>query len=104
VRRVDAKLEIGQTAETVTVQAEGSILQTDTGSITYKTGNKEIYGLNIQSWLVYRIDLNPGAEARSQVHGSFANNTNAEQDGISTNAYGSWRAPQETTRRSTRFR
>ena len=97
VRRVDAKLEIGQVAETVTVQAEGSVLQTDTGSITYKTGDKEMYGLNIQSWLVYRIDLNPGAESRSQVHGSFANNTNAEQDGISTNAYGSWRAPQETT-------
>jgi hypothetical protein len=97
VRRVDIQLELGEVSSTVTVQEQGARIQTDTASIQYKTPNQEVYALNVQSWLVYRIDLNPGAEARSQVHGSFANNTNAEQDGISTNAYGTWRAPQETT-------
>lgn len=97
VRRVDVQLALGEVSSTVEVTEQGSRIQTDTASIQYKTPNKEIYALNISSALIYRIDLNPGAESRSQVHGSFANNTNAEQDGIATNAYGSWRAPQETT-------
>ncbi|MFN0165369.1 MAG: carboxypeptidase regulatory-like domain-containing protein [Bryobacteraceae bacterium] len=98
VRRVDIKLEVGELTSTVTVREEGARIQTDTAAVTYKTANQEVYALNISASLIYRIDLNPGAESRSQVHGGFANNTNAEQDGISTNAYGSFRAPQETTR------
>lgn len=95
IRRVDVQLELGEVSSTVEVSEQGSRIQTDTASIQYRTPNKEVYALNIAASLIYRIDLNPGAESRSQVHGSFANNTNAEQDGISTNAYGTFRAPQE---------
>jgi len=96
-RTVDVTLEVGEASQTLNVVEQGSTIQTDTASISYRTAQAEVYSLNIPSSLIYRVADNPGAESRSQVHGGFANNTNAEQDGIATNAYGSWRAPQETT-------
>lgn len=71
VRRVDVELEVGAVTSSVTVQAEGSRIQTDQASIEYKTGQQEIYALNIPSWLIYRVSLNPGAESRNQVHGAL---------------------------------
>ena len=94
-RRVDVTLQTGSVEQAVTVEAEGSTIARDTAAITYKVPNKELYALNIPGYLIFRVDLNPGSEVRSQVHGGNANNTSAEQDGIATNAYGDYRAPQE---------
>src|SRR6185503_587379 len=44
---------------------------------------------------------NPGQDVRGQMHGSWANNTNTENEGIPTEAYGSYRAPQETLKEIT---
>ncbi|MFN0170976.1 MAG: carboxypeptidase-like regulatory domain-containing protein [Bryobacteraceae bacterium] len=94
-RRVDIALQVGDVVDTVTVEAEGARIATETAAITYKAPNQEVYSFNVQGWLIYRLDLSPGTEARSQVHGGYANNTQAQQDGLATNAYGNYRAPQE---------
>ena len=46
----------------------------------------EMVGFNTNAALIYTIGLNPGNEPRSQVHGSYANNTNTEHMGLATNA------------------
>ena len=97
VRRVDIALAVGELADAVNVTAQGAVLNTDTAAITYTTGFKEIYYNQIASSLVYKLADHPGAEVRSQVHGAYANNASFEQDGIITRAYGTFRAPQETT-------
>ena len=96
VRRVDVELEIGEQATEITVSEEGATIDTDTSVIKHRLGNQEVYGANIGAALIYNIYQNPGTEARAQVHGGFANNLSEEQDGIPTNAYGSFRATQET--------
>ncbi len=96
VRRVDVELEIGEQATEITVSEEGSTIDTDVSVIKHRLGNQEVYGANIGAALIYNIYQNPGTEARAQVHGGFANNLSEEQDGIPTNAYGSFRATQET--------
>ncbi len=96
-RRVDITLEVGEVAETVNVTEQGEVLNTDTAAITYTTGFKEVYYNQVASSLVYKLADHPGAEVRSQVHGAYANNASFEQDGIITRAYGTFRAPQETT-------
>ena len=96
VRRVDIPLEVGQVEQTVTVVEVGSIVSTDDPAITYRQSSKEVYAINQQANLIYHLGNNPGAEARSQVHGNHANQTLTDTDGITTDAYQAFRAPQET--------
>lgn len=94
-RTLDIRLEVGEVAERVTVEGGGSVIETSTSTVTYTLPQKEVDAFRLGSWMVYRVAENPGADARSQVHGSYANNTVAQQDGVATNAYGTFRAPQE---------
>ena len=94
-RRVDILLEVGDIQDTITVSEEGAVIETDKSSITYTLPYKEVEAFRIAASLIYTVGNNPGAENRSQVHGAFANNTTSLQDGVATNAYGTFRAPQE---------
>jgi hypothetical protein len=94
-RRVDIVLEVGVITDTVTVEEMGAVIETDKSSVTYTTPMKEVEAFRMAASLIYTVGNNPGAENRSQVHGAFANNTSALQDGVATNAYGTFRAPQE---------
>lgn len=94
-RRVDIVLEVGDIQDTITVSEEGAVIETDKSSITYTLPYKEVEAFRIAASLIYTVGNNPGAENRSQVHGAFANNTTSLQDGVATNAYGTFRAPQE---------
>ena len=94
-RRVDIVLEVGDITDTVTVEEMGAVIETDKSSVTYTTPVKEVEAFRIAASLIYKVGDNPGAEVRSQVHGAYANNTSALQDGVATNAYGTFRAPQE---------
>lgn len=94
-RRVDIVLEVGDVADTITVEEMGAVIETDKSSVTYTTPVKEVEAYRVAASLIYTVGVNPGAENRSQVHGAFANNTSALQDGVATNAYGTFRAPQE---------
>ena len=88
-------LEVGDIADTITVEEMGAVIETDKSSVTYTTPMKEVEAFRMAASLIYKVGDNPGAENRSQVHGAFANNTSALQDGVATNAYGTFRAPQE---------
>ena len=94
-RTVDIRLETGEVTETISVDAQASVIETSTSTVTYTMPLKEVDAFRIVSSMIYKVSDNPGADARSQVHGNFANNTVAEQDGVATNAYGTFRAPQE---------
>ena len=94
-RRVDITLEVGEIQDTITVEEMAAVIETDKSSVTYTMPVKEVEAFRIAASLIYTIGNNPGAENRSQVHGAFANNTSALQDGVATNAYGTFRAPQE---------
>lgn len=94
-RRVNIVLQVGDIQDTITVSEEGAVIETDKSSITYTLPYKEVEAFRIAASLIYKVGDNPGAESRSQVHGAFANNTTALQDGVATNAYGTFRAPQE---------
>ena len=94
-RRVDITLEVGDITDSITVEEMGAVIETDKSSVTYTTPMKEVEAFRMAASLIYTVGNNPGAENRSQVHGAFANNTSALQDGVATNAYGTFRAPQE---------
>ena len=94
-RRVDITLEVGDITDSITVEEMGAVIETDKSSVTYTTPIKEVEAFRMAASLIYTVGNNPGAENRSQVHGAFANNTSALQDGVATNAYGTFRAPQE---------
>lgn len=96
VRRVDIKLDLGEIAETITVQEQGAVLETDSSKVIYKAPQKEVYALNIQGSMIGFKGANPGSEYFSQVHGNHANNTVGEMDGIANDGYGLFRAPQES--------
>ena len=97
-RRINVTLEVGEVADTITVEEEGYVIDTDTPTIKQTTAMTEMVGFNTNAALIYTIGLNPGNEPRSQVHGSYANNTNTEHMGLATNAYGgSGRDYTETT-------
>ena len=97
-RRINVTLEVGEVADTITVEEEGYVIDTDTPTIKQTTAMTEMVGFNTNAHLIYTIGLNPGNEPRSQVHGSYANNTNTEHMGLATNAYGgSGRDYTETT-------
>ena len=94
-RRVNITLEVGDITDSITVEEMGAVIETDKSSVTYTTPLKEVEAFRMAASLIYTVGNNPGAENRSQVHGAFANNTSALQDGVATNAYGTFRAPQE---------
>ena len=96
VRRVDVGLEVGELAESVTVEEVGATIGTDKTDVNYKLPQREIDAFNVGASMIYKMGDNPGAEARAQVHGGYANNTQAENDGIATNAYGAFRVQTET--------
>jgi hypothetical protein len=94
-RRVDITMEIGELADAITVTEEGARIETDTPSVTYKTPNKEVYYTNVAASLIYTVGAAPGVQNRNEIHGAYANNVSASQDGILTLAYGTFRFPQE---------
>ena len=94
-RRVDITMEIGELADAITVTEEGARIETDTPAVTYRTPTKEVYYTNVQASLIYTVGAAPGVQNRSELHGAYANNTSASQDGIQTLAYGTFRFPQE---------
>ena len=96
VRRVDVGLEVGELAESITVEEVGATIGTDKTDVNYKLPQREIDAFNVGASMIYKMGENPGSEARAQVHGGYANNTQAENDGIATNAYGAFRVQTET--------
>jgi flavin-binding protein dodecin len=98
ITRLDATLEVGQIAETITVTAESSILQTDKGSISAELRSEEITNLPLANYRNFQklYDLLPGATptnfqnavmdtpARAlttNINGTARNNNNVRQDG-----------------------
>ena len=63
VTRVDVALEVGALTETITVQSETSLLQTDTGDVHSQLTSKEITSLPLGSYRNYQslVNLVPGA-------------------------------------------
>jgi hypothetical protein len=122
VARVDVTLELGTLAESVTVQSERTLLQTDTGDLHAELGSDEIASLPLGNYRNYQALLNlvpgtttppptgmtasfnldaPGSPMTTNVNGTAHNNNNTRLDGAS-NIY-IWRpgwtaytAPAET--------
>jgi hypothetical protein len=95
LRRVDVQLALGSATESVTVREVGSVIQTDSASIIYRQPKQENYAINQQTSLIYTQANFPGGEARSQNHGTYANQNRQVIEGVVNNAYGTFRAPQE---------
>ncbi|MBL8173252.1 MAG: TonB-dependent receptor [Bryobacterales bacterium] len=98
VTRVDARLEVGQTTEQITVTAEALALQTDKSDVRHELTGKSIQNLPLPSYRNYQslIALVPGATPpafqnavvdtpgralRSFVNGTATNNNNTLVDG-----------------------
>ena len=94
-RRVDIVMEIGELADAITVTEEGSRIETETPTVTYKTPDKEVYYRNVQASMIYTVGAAPGHQSRNELHGMYSNNMAPVQDGILTHAYGFFRFPQE---------
>jgi hypothetical protein len=63
VSRYDAKLQVGELAETVTVEASAAVLQTDTADVHVSLGSRQITELPLPGYRNYQslINLVPGA-------------------------------------------
>ena len=96
VRRVDVRLEVGDLAESVTVEEVGATIGTDKSEVSYKMPYKEVNSFDLGGDMIYQVFENPGFERRSQVHGGYANNLTVTNDNIATNAYGQFRVATET--------
>ena len=59
-RRIDITLEVGEVADTITVEEEGYVIDTDTPTIKQTTAMTEMVGFNTNAALIYTIGLNPG--------------------------------------------
>jgi hypothetical protein len=103
VSRVDFGLEVGQLTEAVSVQAERTLLQTDSGSVTAELKSKEITSLPLGNYRNYQTLLNlvpgttpaafqnavtdtPARALTTNVNGTARNNNNTRLDGT-TNIY-----------------
>ena len=103
VTRVDVKLELGQIAEKVTVEATAAALQTDKSDVRTELGSKAVTNLPLSAYRNFQnlINLVPGATpanfqnsvgstpARAlttNINGTARNNNNARVDGA-TNVY-----------------
>ena len=76
--RVDFKLEVGSTAETVTVEANAAVVQTDTGEVSSMVSGQQISKLAANGRSVFALEaLTPGA---SSVQGDFMVPTSAGSD------------------------
>ena len=76
--RIDFKLEIGSTQETVTVEANAAVVQTDTGEISSMVTGQQISKLAANGRSVFALEaLTPGA---SSVQGDFMVPTSAGSD------------------------
>jgi hypothetical protein len=101
VARVDAKLEIGQLAETVTISAESPILQTDRAEVRAELKTRELtelpvpIGRNYQQLFKTLPGFTPPADAHSipsnpsralvfNVNGASDSSNNTRIDGVST--------------------
>jgi hypothetical protein len=100
VTRVDVGLEVGALTETVNVQSEVSILQTDTGDVHAQLKSKEIESLPLGNYRNYQSLLNlvpgttparfqnavtdtPARALSTNVNGTARNNNNTRLDGTS---------------------
>jgi hypothetical protein len=98
VTRVDVALEVGALTETITVQSETSLLQTDTGDVHAQLTSKEITSLPLGSYRNYQslVNLVPGATPAgfqnaitdsperaltTNVNGTARNSNNTKLDG-----------------------
>jgi hypothetical protein len=103
ISRVDIGLEVGQLTETVTVQSEQKLLQTDSGSLTAELKSKEITSLPLGNYRNYQTLLNlvpgtspaafqnavtdtPARALSTNVNGTARNNNNTRLDGT-TNVF-----------------
>ena len=101
VARVDAKLDVGQLAETVSVSAESPILQTDRAEVRAELKSRELtelpvpIGRNYQQLFKTLPGFTPPADAHSipsnpsralvfNVNGSSDSSNNTRIDGVST--------------------
>lgn len=103
VTRIDVALEVGALTETITVQSEVSLLQTDTGDVHSQLNSKEISNLPLGNYRNYQTLLNlvpgttpagfqnaitdtPARSLTTNVNGTARNNNNTRLDGT-TNIY-----------------
>ena len=103
VTRIDVALEVGALTETITVQSEVSLLQTDTGDVHSQLKSKEISNLPLGNYRNYQTLLNlvpgttpagfqnaitdtPARSLTTNVNGTARNNNNTRLDGT-TNIY-----------------
>jgi hypothetical protein len=103
VSRVDVGLEVGQLTETVTVQSEQKLLQTDSGSVTAELKSEEITSLPLGNYRNYQTLLNlvpgttparfqnavtdtPARALSTNVNGTARNSNNTRLDGT-TNVF-----------------
>jgi outer membrane receptor protein involved in Fe transport len=94
VTRVDVALEVGALTETITVQSETSLLQTDTGDVHSQLTGKEIVSLPLGNYRNYQslVNLVPGATP-----GRFQNAvTDTPERALSTNVNGTARNSNNT--------
>jgi hypothetical protein len=77
ISRIDAHLEVGQIADTVTVTADALMLQTDKGSTQTEITGQEVTSLPLGGYRTYQtlVNLVPGA-----MPGAFANSTTDAPD------------------------
>ncbi|MBZ5684516.1 MAG: carboxypeptidase regulatory-like domain-containing protein [Acidobacteriia bacterium] len=76
--RVDFKLQVGSTQETITVEANAAVVQTDTGEVSSMVTGQQISKLAANGRSVFALEaLTPGA---SSVQGDFMVPTSAGSD------------------------
>jgi Carboxypeptidase regulatory-like domain/TonB dependent receptor len=101
ISRVDVKLDLGALTETVTVQSEAQLLQTDKSEVRSVLRAAEITNLPLNQYRNYQALINlvpgampatfqndqtdtPGRALRTQVNGMNPNNNNTRLDGASS--------------------
>jgi hypothetical protein len=100
VTRVDLLLEVGTLSETITVQSERALLQTDTGDVQSELRSEEVRSLPLGNYRNYQTLLNlvpgttparfqngildtPARALSTNVNGTARNNNNTRLDGTS---------------------
>jgi hypothetical protein len=101
VARVDVALEVGAMTETVTVESQATLLQTDSGSVQGELKSKEVQSLPLGAYRNYQQLLNlvpgttpagfqnaitdtPARALTTNVNGTARNNNNTRLDGAVT--------------------
>src|ERR1041385_3891351 len=98
VSRVDAKLEVGEVTDRITVEAGAAVLQTDKADVHFELGAREVTQLPIGGYRNYQTLINlvpgatpagyqnavvgsPGRALTTNVNGTTRNNNNTRLDG-----------------------